>query len=78
MKNITQLKNILFNSIALGLLTVGFSSCSSTQQAYNEDDGIYGSGQTKQEVVMVRDTKTDYYQNYFSGEKENTEGFYVL
>ena len=63
MKNITLYKNISFYSMLLGFLIVGFSSCSSSQQAYNGDDGIYGSAEAKQEVVMVRDTRNDYYQN---------------
>ncbi len=41
------------------------------------DDGIYGTPNTKQEVVMVRDTRTDYYQNYFSGEHQNNEEYFT-
>ncbi len=77
MKNITPFKNISFYSMILGLLVVSFSSCSSSQQAYNADDGIYGNGNAKQEVVMVRDTRTDYYQNYFSGEHQNNEEYFT-
>ena len=66
MKIFTPFKNIVFYSISLTLLSAGLFSCSSSQQAYNDGDGIYGSPQTKSEVVMVRDTKTDYYQNYLS------------
>jgi len=77
MKNITLYKNLSFYSILLGFLIVGFSSCSSSQQAYNGDDGIYGSAEAKQEVVMVRDTRNDYYQNYFSGENENNEEYFT-
>ena len=77
MKNITPIKYVSFYSILLGFLVVSFSSCSSSQQAYNDGDGIYGSPNTKQEVVMVRDTRTDYYQNYFSGEYQNNEEYFT-
>ena len=73
MKNFTLFKNYLFNTLVFAILAIGFSACSSSKQAYNDDDGIYGATEKKQEVVMVRDTQTDYYQNYFSGEKNNNE-----
>ena len=77
MRNITPFKKYLFNSSILGLLLVVFASCSSSQRAYTEGDGIYGSPEPKEEVVMVRDTRTDYYQNYFSGERNNSEEIFT-
>ena len=77
MKNFTSLKNICFYGVSLILLTGGLYSCGSSQQAYNEGDGIYGSPQTKGEVVMVRDTKSDYYQNYFAGENQNSQEIFT-
>lgn len=72
MKNITHPRNTLFTSISLILLLGVFSSCSSSKNGYYSDDGIYGKtdSREKEEVVMVRDTRSDYYQNYFAGEKE--------
>ena len=77
MKNSTPFKNILFYSISFILLSMGLFSCSSSQQAYNDGDGIYGNPETKGEVVMVRDTRTDYYQNYFTGENENSQEIFT-
>ena len=77
MKNFTSFKNILFYSISVIALSSLLYSCSSSQQAYNDGDGIYGAPEKKNEVVMVRDTRTDYYQNYFSGENENSQEIFT-
>jgi hypothetical protein len=77
MKNFTSLKNICFYGVSLIVLSIGLYSCGSSQQAYNESDGIYGSPQSKGEVVMVRDTKSDYYQNYFAGENQNSQEIFT-
>ena len=47
MKNFTFIKNILFYGISIFLLTSVLYSCSSSQQAYNEGDGIYGTPDQK-------------------------------
>jgi len=77
MKNFTPLKNILFYSTSLIIVLSALYSCSSSQPAYSENDGIYGAPEKKSEVVMVRDTRTDYYQNYFSGENENSQEIFT-
>ena len=72
MKNITQQRNSLLSGLYMVILLGMFSSCSSSKNTHYSDDGIYGTtpSQPQEEVVMVRDTRSDYYQNYFSGEKE--------
>lgn len=79
MKNITHPRNTLFTSISLILLLGVFSSCSSSKNSHYSDDGIYGRTDSpeKEEVVMVRDTRSDYYQNYFAGEKEYHEEIFT-
>jgi len=79
MKNITQLRNSLLSGLFMVILLGVFSSCSSSKNAHYSDDGIYGTtpSQPQEEVVMVRDTRSDYYQNYFSGEKEIHEEIFT-
>ena len=79
MKNITQLRNSLTSGLFMVILLGVFSSCSSSKNTHYSDDGIYGTtkSQPQEEVVMVRDTRSDYYQNYFSGEKEFHEEIFT-
>ncbi len=79
MKNITQTRNLLFSGLSMVILLGVFSSCSSSKNTHYSDDGIYGTtpSQPQEEVVMVRDTRSDYYQNYFSGEKEIHEEIFT-
>ena len=79
MKNITQLRNSLMSGLFMVILLGVFSSCSSSKNTHYSDDGIYGTtpSQPQEEVVMVRDTRSDYYQNYFSGEKEIHEEIFT-
>ena len=75
MKNFTLLKKFFFTSLSTLLLISVFGACSSSKQAYQSDDGIYSSG--TDEVVMVRDSRTEYYQNYFAGERELSEQIFT-
>ena len=77
MNYFTFLKNKNFYGIGLGFLIMALYSCGSSQQAYNSNDGIYGSPDSKETVVMVRDTKSDYYQNYFAGENQMSQEIFT-
>lgn len=79
MKNITQTRNFLFSGLSMVILLGVLSSCSSSKNTHYSDDGIYGTTPTQpqEEVVMVRDTRSDYYQSYFSGEKEYHEEIFT-
>ena len=63
----------------ISLVSIILVSCGSNKSAYHSGDGIYGEPEPEpqEEVVMVRDTKNDYYQNYFSGERENNEEYFT-
>jgi len=76
MKIITFPKNLIFSSLLFLLFLFGLTSCGSSKQGYASDDGIYGSD-TGQEVVMVRDSKTEYYKQYFEGERELSEQIFT-
>ncbi len=72
MKNDKNYKYILtFTSLIL-LIIFSTTSCITPQDAYN-NDGIYGSQNSNKEVVLVKDSKSDYYQEYFSGESGRYE-----
>ncbi len=77
MKKATIIRPSLLSIVTLSLLFISLISCGSSQSAYNENDGIYGSDKKEKEVVLVRDTKSDYYQTYFSGESDQQEEYFT-
>ncbi len=77
MNYFTSLKNKNFYGVGLGFLIMALYSCGSSKQAYNSNDGIYGTPASNEAVVMVRDTKSDYYQNYFAGENELSQEIFT-
>ena len=67
MKNITNIKNIFTTPLYILLVVFVISSCSTSQTAHN-NDGIYGLDEPTKTIVIVKDQKSDFYQEYFSGE----------
>lgn len=71
MKKITLIN--FSQTISVGMMVLFFTliSCGSSQTAY-QDDGIYDNDTNlNNERVLVKDEKSDYYQNYFSEERNN-------
>ena len=68
MKNDNSIKKS-FSIFILSFLVLSLISCGSSQNAYNNDDGIYAT-EPKKEIVVVKDTESNYYQDYFSSESE--------
>ena len=73
MKNTTLLKLNYFHALLAVVILAGFSSCSSSKDAANANDGIYGAASQKEEIVMVKDSRSGYYQNYFTQERQEVD-----
>ena len=68
----SNIVNNIFPLLIAGFVISSLISCGSSKDTTRDDDGIYDTNEQKK-VVVVKDTKSDYYQDYFSNENEYYE-----